>query len=246
MAETKRARLAHDLRTAIAAMAPGERLPSEQDLARDNGVSRETVRAVLRDLVHEGLIRMHVGLAGAEVLDRSPLYRQASRRLAKQQRDANQGTHLAEASAVGRPSSVQTRIYFEFADEVTAKTLGIPAGEEVLVRDRVMSIGDQPTQLAVSRYPRAITQGSQIEQEDTGPGGVLSRFEDAGHTIARHIERVSVHRATPDEAIALQVPTATVCFRIIRTTVSATGQVLEVNTMTLADRYELVYEVPAE
>lgn len=242
----KRDRVADAIRAAIdgGQLQPGDKLDAEPELARKHEVGLATVRAAIALLTTQGYVRTEHG-SGTYVRDRDAIYRYSTQRLAKDVRDANLGTHLAEAHNVGQTSSVKTRVYMEFADNDTAAALGIQAGDEILVRDRVMSIGGQPTQLAVSRFPRAITKGTRIEQEDTGPGGVLSRLEDAGHTIGKHIELVRVHRATADEAAALQVPVSTLCLRITRTTTSKTGRALEVNTMTLVDRYALVYEIPA-
>jgi GntR family transcriptional regulator len=208
------------------------------------GVARATVQNAVAQLRAEGLIIGRSG-AGLFVRDRTPLYRIAGERLSRQQREANAGTHLAEAKQVGQPSTVTTRLYTESADENTASALEISIGAEVFVRNRVMSIGQQPTQLAISRYPRTLTKGTQIEQEDTGSGGVLSRLEDTGHAIGSHVERVTLHRASAEEVTALQISPGSVCLRIERITRSDTGRVLEVTSMTLTDRYVLVYEVPA-
>jgi GntR family transcriptional regulator len=52
------AELAQDLRQSLrdGAFADGTRLPTEEELARDRGVSRQTVRRAMQDLVAEGLI----------------------------------------------------------------------------------------------------------------------------------------------------------------------------------------------
>jgi GntR family transcriptional regulator len=246
MAVGKREHVAAALREAIhrGEFAAGERLPGEHELAGRYGAGRSTVHQALTQLTAEGLLTSAQG-RGYVVPDRRPLIRLAATRLAREGRDSNRGAHYAEADQVGQPSTVRTRVYVEFADDDTASALEIPAGAEVLVRDRMMSIGDQPTQLAVSRYPRTLTKGTQIEHDDTGPGGVLSRLEDLGHTIGEHAERVSLLRASTTEAAALQIPLGSACLRIQRTTRSSTGRVLEVNTMTLTDRYVLVYELPA-
>ena len=222
----------------------GQRLPTEHEFAERYNAGRSTVHQALKQLVLEGLLTSSQG-SGYLVRDRNQLVRVAGQRLAKHSRDANQGAHLAEAAQTGQPADVTTRIYIDFADEHIAAELELPTGAEVLVRDRVMRIGGQPTQLAVSRYPRTLTRDTAIEQHDTGPGGVLSRLEDAGHTIAGHTERVTLHRATAAEAAALQLPVGSACLRIQRTTRSDTGRIVEVNTMTLVDRYALLYEIPA-
>lgn len=244
---SKRDAVADAIRRAIVAgeYAVGGKLPPEQVLADRYSVSVATVRGALAQLAHEGLIRTEHG-SGSYVRDRDEIYRFASQRLATDTRDADHGTDLAEAENAGEPAEVRLRIYIEFADRDTASSLELPVGDEVLVHDRVMLIGGQPTQLAVSRYPRSLTRGTPIEDEDAGPTAVLPTFEDAGHTLAPQLERVSLHRATTSEAMALQVPVGSPCLRIRRTTRSTTGRILEVNSMTLVDRYVLLYEVPVE
>lgn len=241
---SKRDEVAAKIRELIASgeVGPGDRLPTEHEFAERFAVGRSTVHQALKLLVLEGLLTSSQG-SGYLVRDRSQLVRVADQRLAKHLRDANQGAHLAEAAQTGQPADVTTRIYVEFADSQVAAALELPVDAEVLVRDRVMSIGGQPTQLAISRYPRTLTRDTAIEQQDTGPGGVLSRLEDAGHTIAGHTERVTLHRANAAEAAALQLPVGSACLRIQRTTRSDTGRILEINAMTLVDRYALLYEI---
>lgn len=243
---TKRATVAQAIRDAITAGAyePGTKLPSENELAQEYSASRETIRVALTTLAHEGWIFTEQG-RGAVVRDRRALVRVAGAQPAHHERGQAHQSQLAEAEQAGMPPSIRTKIYMEFADQHTAAALEIPTNEEVLVRDVVTSIGSEVIQLATSRYPRTLTRDTPIEQEDTGAGGVLGRFEDAGHTIAGHTERVSLHRASADEAAALRAPAGSACLRIERITRSNTGRVLEVATMILVDRYVLLYEIPA-
>ena len=52
-----------------------------------------------------------------------------------------------------------------------AGLIGIQPGELVLARSRRQFANDVPVQLATGYYPLDIAGGTQIEQEDTGPGG---------------------------------------------------------------------------
>jgi GntR family transcriptional regulator len=240
---TKRSRITADLRTAVEAMAPGTRLPSENELARRYEVSRETIRAVLRTLTTDGLIRTDVGV-GAAVRDRSVIVRDSRTRLTRAERLLGRGAHLTDAGQ--RPVLIDVDITFRHADNDIADWLEVTVGDEVCVRRRIMGIDTQPTQLATSYLPRTITRGTSIEQEDTGTGGIHARLEDAGHTIASHTEEVRLQRVTDDHAHMLDVPPGAPCFEIVRSTRSTDGQVLEVNHIILTDRYLLVYGVPAE
>jgi DNA-binding GntR family transcriptional regulator len=44
-------------------LRPGDRMPSETDLANEHGVNRSTVRRAVRELEDEGLIEVHHGYA---------------------------------------------------------------------------------------------------------------------------------------------------------------------------------------
>ncbi len=66
---TEQVRLQLESAVRDGAFAPGERLPSERELAETFGVSRVSVREAVRWLVGVGLIRVHQG-RGAFVVDR--------------------------------------------------------------------------------------------------------------------------------------------------------------------------------
>jgi GntR family transcriptional regulator len=242
---TKRDRVVHSLRELIRSgtLLPGQRVPTEASLAEQHGVAIGTARAAVAQLVAEGSLYTEHG-SGSYVRDQSTITRCANKRLSTAERQEDRGAHLSDAQ--GRPTTITTRVYVTRASVEQADALNISPGAEVLVRDRVMGIGGQPTQLAVSVLPRSLTSGTAIEQEDTGQGGLLARLIEAGHDLAPHVERVRLHRATADEAARLQVPPGSAVLRVARTTSDTKGTVLEVNTMTLVDRYELVYEIPAE
>lgn len=128
------------------------------------------------------------------------------------------------------------------APAAVAELLGVAEGAPVLARARRMAAGDKPLQLATSFFPPAIVEELPILAEDnTGPGGMYSRFEDAGHTLD-HTDVVGGRRATPEEIEALQLddPFVITILRIVRD--ATTGAVLETGLLTLAPgRQELVY-----
>jgi GntR family transcriptional regulator len=128
-----------------------------------------------------------------------------------------------------------------------ADLLGVDPDTDVCVRDRVMSRDNVPVQLAVSRLPRGLTRGTPIEQEDPGPGGVYARLEEAGQRFARYVENVGARMPTPEEAAALQLTAGTPVITVTRVAYTTTGNVAEVNDIVMAaDRFELVYEIPAD
>lgn len=252
MAETKRDRVAAELRSLVSGLQAGDKLPSISELVTHHGASVNTIRKALLTLDQEGLIRVEHG-AGSYVLaapDTPPvpavLHRDATQRLSRDAREANVSGHNAEAQALGQASTVDVRPYFERADTSIAAELGITPGDEVVVRERIMRIGGVPTQLATSRIPRAISRGTQIEDDDTGRGGIHARLEELGYSLAPATERVRIREASESDARLLRIKAGAATFRLVRTVPEVAGRILESTTMTLTDRYELIYPVPTD
>lgn len=246
--QTLAGRIANDLRKTIECgeYSAGDRLPSGRALMRKYGVARQTVQNAFDALRSEGLIVTRVG-AGAFVRGRPIVLRLARNRLSRRARTAGRAPFLSDAAISGFVAAVDVTIRTEPADPRVASALDLTPGDSVLVRERVMTADRQPTQLASSRLPRRITEGTAIEQDDTGPGGIYARLEEAGHTLDHFIETVSTRPASPTEATALRVEPATPVLYVTRIAFDHTSRPIEVNDMVLAgDRYELVYELPAE
>lgn len=238
--------VADDLRAKISSgeLAPGAKLPSERDLVETYGVSRPTVRDAIGVLRSEGVVIAEHG-RGVFVRQATSVVRLP--RLSQAAREANQSAFLGDAAAAGFTPAVRVRIYFEPADPRAAELLGVEPGAELCVRDRMMSADDVVVQLAVSRLPRAITKGTAIEHEDTGTGGVHSRLEEAGYSMAHFTETVGARMPSPIESSALQLPAGVPVLTVTRVAYAVDGTPVELNDMVLAaDRYELTYDISAE
>ncbi|MGH3778100.1 MAG: GntR family transcriptional regulator [Pseudonocardiaceae bacterium] len=242
-------RIAADLRRAIRSgeYGPGHQLPSGSVLMARYGVARQTVQNAIDLLRVEGLV---VGRSGAGWFVREPPVvqkRLARIRLSRDERSAGRGTFIIDATDGGWTPSVQVSVRRESADERTAAELHITIGDEVLVRERAMSADGQPVQLATSRLPRTLTAGTAIERENTGPGGIYARLEEAGHQLHHFIERVTSRVANDVESSVLQLTPGSPILAITRTAYDTNGTPVEINDMVLAaDRYELIYELPAD
>ena len=175
-----------------------------------------------------------------------PAVRRVSRtRLARSERRRGRRAFLSDAEASGFTPRVAVKIRIEQAGTRIADLLAIDPDELVLVRDRVMYADDLPVQLAVSRLPRKLTEGTAIENVDTGPGGAYARLEEAGYKLTRFAESVRSRLPTPTESRALRLREGQHVLAVTRVAYAGVRPV-EVNDMVLtADRYELVYEIPA-
>lgn len=100
--------------------------------------------------------------------------------------------------------------------------------------------------LAVSRFPREITQGTALEQVDTGPGGAHARLIDAGYPLTWHEEIVGAKNATSAERQILDLPEKAALLTVRRLTWN-NEQVVEINDMVMpAAAYELRYAWDAD
>ncbi|WP_240643989.1 UTRA domain-containing protein [Antribacter gilvus] len=86
--------------------------------------------------------------------------------------------------------------------------------------------------------------GTRILDTDTGSGGVFARVSEIGHAPA-HFREDIVSRM-PTKAERLRTAAATPVFIVTRTAVTADGEPVEVNVMTMdSSAYVLPYDFDA-
>lgn len=239
--------VANDLRAKIVSgqFTPGEQLPSERELVEQYDVSRPTIRQAIGTLRVEGLVLAEHG-RGLFVRPKPPVQRLGRNRLSRRERSESRGTFMTDAHANSFTPRVEVSIRVEDADGRTAQMLAVEPGTSVAVRERLMFADDIPVQLAVSRLPRDLTEGTAIEEQNTGPGGIYARLEDAGYALDHFTEFVTARLPNSDEATALHLNHGTPVLAITRVAFDVAGRAVEVNDMVLpGDRYELMYELPA-
>jgi GntR family transcriptional regulator len=128
-----------------------------------------------------------------------------------------------------------------------AGLLQITVGDRVLVRRRIYSSDDEPTELATSYIPWPLAEGTEMTQADSGPGGIYARIEDAGHRLGKFTEEVSARMPTAEEAKALRLAPGTPVLTLLRVAYDVDQQPVEVcDTVMSADHYVLSYELPAD
>jgi GntR family transcriptional regulator len=240
--------IADRLRAAIqrGELAPGNRLPSEQELIDAHGVARGTIRQAVSLLRSEGLVRTEHG-RGTFVRDAPPLRRLAHDRFARRHRERGKAAYLAELEAEGRAAEVEIL----GIDRVTAPNdvavwLQLAMGAEVLVRRRRYLADGEPMELATSYVPWELAGGTQMAQPDTGAGGIYARLEERGHTLKRFSEEVTARMPTVDEIRALLLQPGVPVIRLVRVAYDVDEIPVEAcDTVMAADRYVLSYELPA-
>jgi GntR family transcriptional regulator len=235
--------IADDLREQVLrqSLPPGERLPSEQALMESYDASRQTVRKAVAVLKAEGLLDAAQG-RGVFVRKKAPLLRQLSQRDWETEPG---GGFSFERETTGK-TNVEKHEGRSPASDAVASRLGLRQGGEVTIwRWRVLS-EDRPLMLSTSYLPVSLVDQAAVSQPEM-PEDILARLADeAGLRIGRLSEHVSSRMPQPAESHALDLGPGTPVVLITRTTFTADGKAVETSdTIMAADRYELLYDIPA-
>lgn len=180
---------------------PGSVFPSEPELAQRYQVSRPTINRAVSILRGEGLVRVERGRG--TIVRPIPVIRRASiaRYLRASREHANgRGAFDTEIRALGMTPRSDTEVSQAEAPARVADALNLPDdSRSVVIRKRRMYANDVPVQLAPSYIPSDIAEGTQLAEQDSGPGGIISRFAELGHAQVRITESVRIRRATDEE-----------------------------------------------
>jgi GntR family transcriptional regulator len=244
-AEPKYLQIADALKAAIelGEYGPGDRLPGENVLAPQYGVSPMTARRALRVLTSQGLAESRKG-AGFFVQAFHPIRRRGIQRLAHDQWGSGKSIWAADET---RPLTVDQVT----VEEVTPpphiiRMLELGESETACARSRRFVLEGRPVMLATSYLPFSLVAGSAITQADTGPGGTYARLADLGHAPVHFREEIRGRLPTSTEAAALGMSMERPVLKVCRTAFDADKRVVEINEMTLdSASYVLDYEFDA-
>ncbi|MFH8748899.1 GntR family transcriptional regulator [Streptomyces rimosus] len=151
----------------------------------------------------------------------------------------------AEAAARGRRGSQR----IVHAGEVTApaevaQLLGVPAGELVVVRRRIMYLDDRPCELTDTYYPLDIARGTGLAGTSKIPGGAVKLLARMGHTGARIREDVQARMPDEEERKALGAGPGEPVLRLTRLTLDHADRPIQADLMTMpAAGRRLRYEI---
>lgn len=182
-------------------LAPGNSLPSVEELRTQFSVSAKTVSRALKVLKDEGLVA-HRGALGTVVTER-PMVAPASGadRVA---RTRNGGPNYA----AGETSTGHTAAMLSCADPGICRELGIEPHEEVVIRKRVFRVNDKPVVIGLEIiHPRALQVVADLLKQ--GPRGSVHWFteyeESTGKKIHGSPEMRIARFASTDELQDLEV-----------------------------------------
>lgn len=212
--------IADALRHAIAdkTFKPGDRLPSEHQLAQQYGASRQTIRWALRHLRDRGLIETHQG-KGAFVRMPSPIaITLTAENYNRHQREGRPGFNAQVREQGHTPRQEILDVTTIPSPVEVAERLGVEEGAEVLMRRLRFLVDEEPVQLVRVYYPPSLVAGSKLERPILIAGGAHAELPRLGVHLTRFVEEFRGARLPdPDEERALQLPSGVPVIRNIRT-----------------------------
>ena len=218
-------------------LTPGERLPSERELAGRLGVSRMTLRQALGSLERRGLMVRRVGRRGGTFVAEPKIERDLTALAGLTAQLRRQG-HRAGArviSAEEGPAGIRT-----------ARALGVDPGGTVYRVTRLRLSDDEPLALERSMFPASLFPGLLAEPLD---GSLYELLADRyGHDPVRATESLEPVVATADVAKVLGVKAGAPLLLVERTAFDVAGAPVEyARDLFRGDRTTVVVEsrIPA-
>ncbi len=209
---------------------PGDRIPTEHEMAEHYDVSRGTVTRAVSLLKQEGLlasarsrgtyvteppVKLAVGRYGAvvdpdrELRDLGPW----ETACALQGREGR-----SELVAVDRVS----------ADAHLARRLKVDEGTALIHRQRNMTLDGHVAQLQDAWMPANLAEGTPLASGERITGGVYAAMSQAGIRLASVSEELSARSANTEERDRLQLTGVAAVFEVWRTTRDHDGRIVEV------------------
>ncbi len=215
------------------AVAPGERLDNELELAERLRVSRPTVRQAVQRLVQQGLVIRRRGL-GTVVVGPRILRPVALTSLYDDLATAKRHP----ATAVLNSGQIE-------ADDELAKILALAVGTPVLSIERLRSAGETPLAIMHNYLPAKLLQDKTAE--DLEKGGLYELLRSLGIQLHAADQVIGARRATAQEARLLQAPRNATVLTVTRTTFDPAGVPVEYGRHAyLAERYSFKMSLVAQ
>jgi GntR family transcriptional regulator len=242
MAQAKYQQIADQLRQQIDSglLPPGERLPSEPDLERQFGASRNTVRLALALLTNQGLVVTRQGLGTFVTEPARPFTALLSR--IKGQHAA--GAVLPEVgNAPVEPQMARLIVERAPASPSVAEKLDIEPGELVVIRRSTGTIGSVPWLMMASYFPVDLAAGTALEQAGDVPHGSIALLAELGFPQTGFSDEIGTRMPNGREFAFFDLSTGTPVLVVNRTAYAKERPIRLTRYVYRGDRVRLAHEV---
>ena len=253
------ARITSDLRTQIQdrTFGPGALLPSEPEIGRAYGVSRQTARSALRALEQEGLVTVRPR--------RGRIVRVPPRRAVRdsERHQLEKDNAILPEEERGKLGEAETNLAMSISDqEFVSKYDIIPAPAELadvfgvvpttpLLRRRFTSTDPQSGNLlsdSVSYIPKSFVEDNPAildERNEPWPGGTLHQLSTVGIEIMKVVDEVTARMPSSIEAESWDLPPGIPLLFCRRLSYDKDNKLIEISDAWYpADRTELRFVTP--
>jgi DNA-binding GntR family transcriptional regulator len=236
-----------DLRRQIqdGTLGPGALLPSEPELAREYGVSRQTARTALQSLEREGLI---------VVRPRRGRLVRSTQRLRWHLSEFERPDHTDLATSDAWETDIETQGHDPTRQDLEVERIQPPVTvadrlrldprtDVCVVRRHVRYIDGKPAIISDDFFDEQIVRGTELaEPEDTTRENILA---EAGYEQVYDIDEIITRMPTPDETERLGIAAGTPVAEHIRTGYTATDKPVRVMVSVIpGDALILQYTIP--
>jgi GntR family transcriptional regulator len=231
-------------------LPPGAQLPTEEHLAAQHRVSRNTVRLALAALQSAGLITTGRGRGGRRVQQRDILefHGSVSESMARADERLTLGSvadaWVADNREQGHEGTQTISVEIAIPPRDVAAQLGLDIEQQAVARRRLRLVDGKPHNLNDTWYPLDIAEGTPIMHPADVPQGVIALMRDMGYDQVRFRDKIGARAPEPAEAQRLRIPTGWPVIIQTRTGYTTERPVKVTVTVWPADRSELVYELP--
>jgi DNA-binding GntR family transcriptional regulator len=240
-------KISDDLRRQIqeGTLGPGALMPSETEVARQHGVSRQTARVALQALEQEGLVAVRPRRGR---IVRSP------QRLRWHLSEFERPDHTVLSTSDAWETDIETqghdptrqdlKVERIAPPETVAARLNLdPRHDTSVVRRHVRYIDGKPAIIADDYFDETIVQGTELARpEDTTRENILA---EAGYEQVYDIDEIITRMPTPQEVARLEIPAGTPVAEHIRTGYTASGKPVRVMISIIpGDTLILQYTIP--
>lgn len=222
-------------------LAPGEWLPTRQDLMDRYDVSLQVVRDALALLHTDGYVRS-IPSKGTYV-HRLPRLAMPMTNFENDQR--REDAFVVVVRDQGREPRQEVVVETRIAGESPIpRGLDLPEGEAVIMRRRLRWVDDVPYMISDSFYPEKLVRGSALTSPADITQGARHVLRELGIPMHSHRDRIESRRARTHEIQFLDIAPGVAVLAHTRVSHTQDGTPMRVLASVLpSDRWTVTYEV---